>query len=126
MSILKLTIALTLICGLYTLGCTGKPSPDSPLSSGGKIHGARAKVLVSEGALLLDVRSPQEFAQGHLEDAINIPVQSLAQRITELPQDKQLIVYCRSGRRSAKATALIQSRRQAEVYDLGPMSAFPQ
>ncbi|MDP9528360.1 ArsR/SmtB family transcription factor [Pseudomonas protegens] len=51
---------------------------------------------LQEGAItLLDVRSPQEFAQGHLPGAINIPLEELEQRLAELAADQELVAYCR-------------------------------
>lgn len=127
MTLTKWFLLFTLVGGLYTLGCTSAPpAPDAPLVSGGRIHGQRAQALVKGGALLLDVRTPTEFAGGHVEGALNIPVQSLAQRIGELPKGKQIVVYCKSGRRSAVATKMIHEAKLGDVYDLGPMSAYPK
>ena len=55
--------------------------------------------------LLLDVRSPQEFAEGHVEGAINIPFNDLRKRVGELGEDKarEVVVYCRSGKRASFA-----------------------
>lgn len=58
---------------------------------------------------LLDVRTPAEFAEAHAEGAINIPLQELPVRMNELRNDKQIIVYCRSGARSAVATTMLRS-----------------
>jgi len=125
MTLTKWFLLFALLSGLYTFGCTSAPpAPDAPLVSGGRVHGQRAQALVSEGAILLDVRSPSEFAGGHVEGALNIPVQSLAQRMGELPKGKQIVVYCKSGRRSAAATKMIHEAK-FDVYDLGPMSAYP-
>lgn len=55
----------------------------------------------------LDVRTPGEYAEGHIPGAINIPLQSLAGRLNEVPKDKRLYVYCRSGNRSTKASKLL-------------------
>ena len=57
------------------------------------------------GFVLLDVRTPEEFAAGHIAGAVNIPHDQLANRASELPQDRntEIAVYCRSGRRSALA-----------------------
>lgn len=127
MTLIKWFLRLAFMGGLYHLGCTQSvPSADAPLVSGGRIHGKQAQALIKQGAFLLDVRTPSEFASGHIEGAINIPVQALAQRFTELPQDKAIIVYCRSGRRSASATQMIHEAKFASVYDLGPMSAYPK
>jgi rhodanese-related sulfurtransferase len=80
--------------------------------------------LVEQGALLLDVRTHTEFHEGHVPRAHNIPVQELAARLHEVgPTSRPVVVYCRSGGRSAAATQLL---RQAgyQVKDLGPMSAW--
>lgn len=55
--------------------------------------------------VLLDVRTPEEFAAGHIAGAVNIPHDQLANRASELPQARntEIAVYCRSGRRSAQA-----------------------
>ena len=83
---------------------------------------AEARQLVDRGAFLLDVRTPGEFDSGHVEGAVNIPVQSLAQRLMELPPtDKPVVVYCRSGGRSAQAAALLRQAGWTEVHDVGPM-----
>jgi rhodanese-related sulfurtransferase len=61
------------------------------------------------GALLLDVREPNEWDAGHVEGARWIPLGDLAARYEELPRDREIVVICRSGGRSAKATdALVQ------------------
>lgn len=54
--------------------------------------------------LILDVREPHEHAQGHIPGCRLIPLGELAQRLEELPKDREIIVVCRSGGRSAHAT----------------------
>jgi len=58
--------------------------------------------------VLLDVRSPAEFAEGHAEGAINIPVGELSFRLRELNGSAPIAVYCRSGARSAAAARLLR------------------
>ncbi|MCS6856434.1 MAG: rhodanese-like domain-containing protein [Sandaracinaceae bacterium] len=82
-----------------------------------------ARQWVSEGAVLLDVRTPAEYAEGHLPGAINIPVQELEARTNELPKGSRIVVYCRSGARSARAKSLLEAKG-FKVLDLGPMSAY--
>jgi hydroxyacylglutathione hydrolase len=53
--------------------------------------------------MLLDVRTAEEYAEGHIRGAKLIPVQELEQRISEVPKDRQVYVYCRSGGRSSRA-----------------------
>ena len=57
--------------------------------------------------MLLDVRTPEEYAEGHIKGAVLIPVQQLQQRISEVPKDKQVYVYCRSGVRSVRAAKML-------------------
>jgi phage shock protein E len=86
---------------------------------------ARARELVSHGAILLDVRGPEEFAAGHLEGARNIPVQDLLKRLDELgSRDRPVVVYCRSGRRSAVARSLLTACGFAQVDDVGGIDGF--
>lgn len=68
-----------------------------------RIDPATAARLVSEGALLLDVRTAAEHATGAPSGALNIPVQELATRLHELPKDRSIVAFCRSGARSASA-----------------------
>jgi len=85
--------------------------------------GADARNWIAQGALLLDVRTTGEHAGGHIEGARNIPVQELGARIGELPRGRQVVVYCRSGARSAAAASMLRSAG-FEVLDLGPMHAW--
>jgi phage shock protein E len=84
-------------------------------------HDGRRRV--AEGAVLLDVRSPEEFASGHVGGAKNIPVHELAGRVGELVGAHGIVVYCRSGARSAAAAQLLRKLGH-DVLDVGPMSAY--
>lgn len=89
---------------------------------GGKVSSAEARKLVAEGALLLDVRTPGEFASGHLDGAVNVPVGELGQRLAQVePKDRPVVVYCASGMRSASAVGMLRSAGWAKVVDLGAM-----
>lgn len=84
-----------------------------------------ARALVKQGAQLVDVRTREEFAQGHLPGAKNLPVEALAGRTRELgSKDKPVVVYCRSGARSGQAASLLRAAGFKKVVNLGPMSAF--
>jgi len=76
--------------------------------------------LVRAGALLLDVRTPAEFAGGHVEGAVNIPVDELLKRMSELGDARTVVIYCRSGARSARAAQLLRAHGH-EVHDIGGM-----
>jgi phage shock protein E len=88
------------------------------LATQATVDGARARKLVGEGAQLVDVRTPGEFAGGALPGAKNIPVDGLAGRLGEIDPKRPVIVYCRSGMRSSKAAAMLTERGYT-VHDLG-------
>ena len=91
----------------------------------GRISGQQARALISSGARLIDVRSPAEFASGHLEAARNIPVGELGQRAGELGgKDGPLVLYCASGMRSAAAASILRRHGFTQVNDLGSMSRW--
>lgn len=83
---------------------------------------AEAHSRVEHGALLLDVRSVEEYAQKHLPNAVNIPVQDLAARVAEVPKDRDVVVYCHSGARSARAARLLADKGYTRITDLGGMN----
>jgi len=74
---------------------------------------------------IIDVRSREEFAAGHLEGAINLDYEggTLEAELGSLDQDVAYIVYCQSGRRSALATTLMKDAGFTSVTDLGSLDA---
>lgn len=92
---------------------------------GGDVSGEEARLLVQAGARLVDVRTPGEFAAGHIPGALNIPVQQLDARMSELqPKDGAVVVYCRSGHRSGAAARMLKNAGFKAVRDLGPMTRW--
>jgi len=90
-----------------------------------RISGSEARSLVSEGAMLVDVRSPGEFSGGHLEGAISIPIQELTGRTDELgDKNGPIVLYCKSGARSAMAKRLLGSQGFTQVHDMGSMRSW--
>jgi rhodanese-related sulfurtransferase len=73
---------------------------------------------------LLDVRTPEEYAAGHIAGSSNINVEVLASRLDEVPRDKPVVVYCRSGNRSATAANILDEAGYTNVYDLGGIIAW--
>jgi sulfur-carrier protein adenylyltransferase/sulfurtransferase len=67
---------------------------------------------------LLDVREPYEWSAGHLEGAIHIPLQQLPRRLGEIPRDREIVVYCRMGSRSASAQQFMKQNGIANVKNL--------
>ena len=67
---------------------------------------------------LLDVRTPEEYRQAHLDGAYLIPVDQVVGRLAEIPRDQPVLVYCAVGSRSAQVFNLLARRGYAEVYNL--------
>ena len=110
-------IAIFLVCALLT-GCF-------LFKGSGGVTGSEARSLVESGAQLVDVRTPNEFNNGHIPGAVNIPVQELESRMGELQSKNQpIVLYCRSGVRSSRAASMLKSAGYTEVHDLGPMSRW--
>jgi rhodanese-related sulfurtransferase len=74
--------------------------------------------------LLVDVRTAGEFAGGHIPGAVNIDLQQLSSRLNEIPRDQPVVLYCRSGSRSATAARLLGQQGYEHVYDLGGIIAW--
>lgn len=79
-----------------------------------------AKVIADTAVVRLDVRTPQEYAEGHIEGAINIDVLSddFAAEASKLPADRTIALYCRSGNRSKTAAKILSSKGYV-VVELG-------
>lgn len=85
-----------------------------------EINQQQLKKMVEKGAILLDVRSPQEFEEGHLEKAILLPEYEIKKEIKNILPDKSqmIIVYCTTGHRSQKAQEILQRLGYQQVYNL--------
>lgn len=80
------------------------------------------KNKINNGAILIDVRTFQEYEEEHLKNAINIPldyIDKIEEEITN--KDTEIIVYCHSGNRSSKALTKLKAMGYNNVYDLGAM-----
>jgi rhodanese-related sulfurtransferase len=75
--------------------------------------------LVKDGAVILDVRTPVEYAGGHIEGSKNIPLQSIQQNLSKIPKDKVIITCCASGMRSGSAKSILLSNGFKEVHNGG-------
>ena len=77
--------------------------------------------------IILDVRTPEEFAEKHIPGAVNVPNESIGtEEIKELPNKDQLIlVYCRSGNRSKQASEKLVALGYTNVYEFGGINDWP-
>ena len=123
---MRLLLAVVCLSLSVSVGCSARmKGSDVPSASEANDVSAQAHAAVAAGALLLDVRSPEEFAEGHLKGAVNIPVDELPQRMEELgPPEREVVVYCRTGARSSRAAELLKANGHERVILLGPMTAW--
>jgi rhodanese-related sulfurtransferase len=110
--------AVLVSLGLQSQGC-------HPLKSFKDIDTAVADNLIKAGRdsvnfVILDVRTPQEFASGYIAGAVNLDFKSadFPARLDELDKSKTYLVYCRTGGRSAKAMAMMKEKGFQRVYNL--------
>jgi rhodanese-related sulfurtransferase len=76
--------------------------------------------LISEGAVILDVRSQREYGSGHIAGSVNIPVNKLSENLHKLEaKNKTIIACCASGMRSASAKSLLESKGYTKVINGG-------
>ena len=109
-----------LLSAFFLTGCT---APQSQANSYHQITMDEAVIMMEQeqGYIILDVRRPDEFAAGHIPNAINVPNESIGtDEITELPNKDQLImVYCRSGRRSKEASEKLVKLGYTNIVEFG-------
>jgi rhodanese-related sulfurtransferase len=82
------------------------------------------KRRVDAGALLLDVRNPEEWHAGHAEGAAWIPMRELAERQEELPTDREIVVICKTGSRSAQVAQALVAAGYAAANVAGGSEAW--
>lgn len=75
--------------------------------------------LIKDGAVVLDVRSKNEYKGGHVRGSVNIPLDQLSSNLSKLKKDKAIITCCASGMRSASAKSILKSNGFSEVYNGG-------
>jgi phage shock protein E len=103
------------------------PVPAAPRTGG--IDTARARELVAQGALTIDVREPGEWEEGHLPQARLVPLATLPERLAELEQaaggkDLPVVLYCRTGSRATRAKQLLEAAGFTRVVNGGGLRAM--
>lgn len=82
---------------------------------------------IKSGALIVDVRSPEEFEEEHYPNALNIPVEETQRRMNEYgDKTKPIIVYCASGARSAYAARFLKANGYTDVINAGGLYDMPE
>lgn len=117
-------LALT-ACGSDAASSTTAPSDAPAVESGrpafGLVSPEQAATLAADsGVTVLDVRTPEEFAEGHLDGAVlvDFSAPTFADEVAELDPSQPYLVYCRSGNRSGQAVAAMQSAGFGQLWDM--------
>jgi rhodanese-related sulfurtransferase len=82
------------------------------------VQEARSLIEDKPYLVILDVRTASEYEDGHIEGAINIPVQELSAHLDELSREDELLVYCRTGNRSKQAVDILQDVGFTKIYHM--------
>ena len=82
--------------------------------------------LIEEGAFLVDVRTAGEFAGGHVKGSVNIPLDKLSSQLAKFKGKKNIIVFCRSGNRSAQAKLILENNGYSNVTNGGTWTSVAQ
>jgi len=87
----------------------------------GQVSPKKARELKAAGAVIIDVRTTEEFAGGHVAGAVNVPLDQLGEKIESVVPDRQqpVLIYCLSGTRSALARRILLSKNYCEIHNLG-------
>lgn len=91
------------------------------------MHKKQKKEIEKNEVIILDVRSEEEYNSGHIENSILIPIDKLEEEAENILNDKnkKILVYCRSGNRSKKASNILLEKGYTNVYDFGGIKDWP-
>ena len=125
---MKKIFAMILISALLLAGCASAGGP-APAAAYQQISQLEAKEIIESGDpyVLLDVRTQEEYDTGHIKGSILIPYTDIEKLAPEkLPdRDATILVYCRSGRRSAIAAQALADMGYTHVLDMGGIQDWP-
>lgn len=102
-----LAVGVVAVAAFALLG--GEPAAPAVDALPAEVSVKQAAELRGEGVFVLDVREPDEWAQAHIPGATLIPLGELQSRVAELPKDQPVLVYCRSGNRSATGRDILKA-----------------
>ena len=125
---MKKSFMLVLLAALLLAGC-GKQTGKTQEAALMNITAEEAKKLMDSesGYVILDVRTEQEYAQGHIPGAILIPDYEISEKAESVLTDKDqlILVYCRSGRRSKNAAAQLEDMGYTRIREFGGILDWP-
>lgn len=112
-------ILFTLLASFFILGCTAQDKQPAEVKT--LTPTAFKQKELNRKALVVDVRTPEEFSEGHLDGAVNSDFRSgaFAKEIQTWNKDKTYYLYCASGNRSGKAAELMKEAGFKHIYNIG-------
>ncbi|WP_026393655.1 rhodanese-like domain-containing protein [Acetobacterium malicum] len=120
---------LLLVVVILVAGCSSQEKAKEKAVSVKKITAAEAKVMIDGGEdlVILDVRTQEEYDQGHIENAVLIPDTEISAKAPTVlaDQNQTILVYCRTGRRSAEAAKKLVDLGYTHIYDFGGIVDWP-
>ncbi len=138
LSVRRATLALASVLALSAAACNqDKPKAAAPAGppaaapAAPRVDTARARELIADGALVVDVREQTEWDGGHLPQARHIPAGAVGQRLAEIEQaaggkDKPIVLHCAAGGRAAKAKAELEAAGFTNVTNGGGYRALAE
>ncbi|MDF2474445.1 MAG: Rhodanese domain protein [Anaerocolumna sp.] len=125
----KISLIILLIGITMTIlaGCSAKEESSNPTPQKTTAEEAKEMMDNNSDIIILDVRTTEEYNAGHIENAILIPDYEIAEKAEEVLTDKsaEILVYCRSGNRSASASLSLTELGYTNVYDFGGIINWP-
>ena len=127
----KILLVFFMILAMLASGCAANQEPETDTDATGVIminaEDAKSRLDSAEGIILVDVRTPEEFRDGHIPGAILLPVDEISTNAETVIPDKEAtyFIYCRSGNRSAAAADQLVEMDYENVYDLGGINNWP-
>lgn len=127
----KILLVFVMVFAMLISGCTASQESGTDTDATGVIminaEDAKARLDSEEGIILVDVRTPEEFRDGHIPEAILLPVDEIAANAETVIPDKAAtyFIYCRSGNRSATASSQLVELGYQNIYDLGGINDWP-
>jgi phage shock protein E len=120
-AVMKYSIIVLLILIFIFMGYTQMQKKETDSYQQISMKEAEDLMKTETGYLILDVRTPKEFAQGHIPDAINVPNETIGKKeIRQLPdKDQKILVYCRSGNRSKQAAKKLVKLGYTDIIEFG-------
>ena len=132
---IRLVIGIIVVIALFGLyGCRGKDSEKGAAPALKNISAQEAKDLIQQrkadpNFVILDIRTPQEFAAGRIDGAVNLDFHApnFKESLKALDKNKTYMMYCRSGNRSGKALGMMEGQNFTDVYNMtGGIGAWAQ